>query len=96
MSALHAVCGKTLHEAFGDIWEVFIDKTEAEAYDKIKITPIAILKQMDMDLDMDPYMDPTWIPIWILYGFYMDPIWILHGSLYESYMDPIKILHGSI
>ncbi len=37
MSTLHAVYGKTLEEASGVTWKVLIDKTEAEAYDKIKM-----------------------------------------------------------
>ncbi len=37
ISNLHAIYGKTLSEASGDIWKVPMDKTDAEVYDKIKM-----------------------------------------------------------
>ncbi len=31
--------GEELHKVFGDVWNILIDKAEAEAYDKIKMVP---------------------------------------------------------
>ena len=39
LSALYTVYGDVLWEASADIWRVLVDKTEAEAYDKIKMIP---------------------------------------------------------
>ena len=39
LGAMHSVYGDVLWEASADIWRVLVDKTEAEAYDKIKAIP---------------------------------------------------------
>ena len=38
-STLYSLYGDMLWEASADIWKVLVDKTEAEAYDKIKMIP---------------------------------------------------------
>ncbi len=37
MNTLYVKYGETLEEASEEIWKVYIDKGEAEAYDKIKM-----------------------------------------------------------